>query len=95
MREQRERSPRPATEAQEGEEPQEEFDELDRLFVEHLPRLDPPPEVIERILALARQSPPPVAPSAGHQMPHSWQGKDNSHENRRRADEREKDHRSK
>nr|BBH96025.1 hypothetical protein KTA_42240 [Thermogemmatispora argillosa] len=88
MREQRERSIHPATAAQEGEELQEEFDELDRLFIEHLPRLDPPPEVIERILTITRQvavSQRPVPEASQHQSRQS--GKSEGDE-RHRADRR-------
>ncbi|MBX5456567.1 MAG: hypothetical protein IRZ31_06665 [Thermogemmatispora sp.] len=86
MREQRERAPQPATGEREGEEPQEEFDELDRLFIEHLPRLDPPPEVIQRILALARHSAPPLESNAEQQQPPIRQGKHNSDGAGRRTD---------
>ncbi|WP_376794654.1 hypothetical protein [Thermogemmatispora sp.] len=85
MREQRERSIRPAAEEQEGEEAQEPFDELDRLFIEHLPRLEPPPEVIERILAITRQSAPSGQSGIEDQSHQSQQGKRNGQREREQA----------
>ncbi|MBX5449587.1 hypothetical protein [Thermogemmatispora sp.] len=86
MREQRERSIQPAAAAQEGEEPQEEFDELDRLFIEHLPRLQPPAEVMERILTLTRQSASPRRLASEAPRHQSWQDGKSQDDGSQRAD---------
>jgi hypothetical protein len=68
MREQRTSSSQRQEQREQAEEP-EELDELDWLFLEHLPRIDPPPHIVERILTIARQPHPPRQPESDQPTP--------------------------